>query len=87
MPEWISPDKEFQLCADAIQEEGYEKIALYGYPNSLFSHAARLQEDGSWTSKLGKIEDIRHQNLAVLEGPHPAYGQVQCFMKRAMANP
>jgi len=71
----------FEECADSVHEIGYEKIAIYAYPDGAFAHAAKLNTDGSWSSKLGKIEDIQHDNLGCLEGPWPAYGEVRFFMK------
>jgi hypothetical protein len=37
-------------------------------------HLAKQLDSGGWTSKLGKDEDIWHDNLEALEGP--AYGTV-----------
>jgi hypothetical protein len=48
---------------------------------------ARQLRDGTWTSKCGGAEDIRHYTLDALEsyGPHPLKGDYGCavlFMKR-----
>ncbi len=72
----------FEICADATYEAGYQKLAIYGYPDRTFSHAARLNENGSWSSKLGCWEDIKHDTLRALEGRWPAYGKVYVYMKR-----
>lgn len=42
-------------------------------------HAARLQPNGKWTSKLGELQDIEHR-LRDLEGE--VYGSVVLVMKR-----
>jgi hypothetical protein len=76
----------FETCVDAAHEAGYEKIVIYAYADATFAHAAKLNADGSWSSKLGKIEDIQHDNLTCLEGSRPAYGQVRCYMKRPIPN-
>lgn len=51
---------------------------------------ARQLSDGTWTSKCGDWEDIRHLTLDALEtgGPYPldaAYGSPVGFMKRIVA--
>ncbi len=74
----------FEMCADSVPELGFERVALYAYSNGEFAHVARLNEDGSWTSKLGEWEDIQHMQLSNLEGSRPAYGQVRTYMKRRL---
>lgn len=74
-------------CADGTLEGGYEKIALYfNTKEGEISHAARQLSDGSWTSKLGQGEDIRHSDLHALEGDvklfPESYGIVIKFMRR-----
>jgi hypothetical protein len=76
----------FEICADAATETGYEKIAIYSYSNGEFAHAAKSNADGSWSSKLGKWEDISHSTLSALEGASPAYGNATTFMKRKTPN-
>ena len=36
---------------------------------------------GKWTSKLGSLEDIEHNNLQGLTG-NPGYGEIGCIMKK-----
>jgi hypothetical protein len=69
----------FVICADGSQEEGIEKIALYGTGDE-YMHAALQLKTGKWTSKLGESEDIQHDAPENLAGP--CYGQVTAFMKR-----
>lgn len=69
-------------CLHGKPEEGYEKIALYGRDGKC-THAARQLEGDTWTSKLGKAEDISHR-LNDLEGSVPQYGVVMRFMKRPL---
>lgn len=73
--------KGFEICVDATLETGYEKLAIFAYPDGEFVHAARLSSNG-WSSKLGDWEDIRHDTLHALEGARPAYGNVRVFMRR-----
>jgi len=69
----------FEDCERSDLEDGFEKIALYG--NSLYySHAARQLADGTWTSKLGRTEDIEHETPEDVAGG--LYGEVVQFMKR-----
>ena len=69
----------FEVCQDATFEVGVEKVAIFGLDGSP-THAARQLEDGTWTSKLGQLEDIEHQDLDdVSEGN---YGRPVLFLKR-----
>jgi hypothetical protein len=59
-------------------EEGVEKIAIFelsGVP----THAARQLEDGAWTSKCGRLEDITHELDGVCGQD---YGAVAVIMAR-----
>jgi len=67
-------------CDSAENEPGFERVALYADVFQCPTHAARQLEDGSWTSKLGTMEDIVHA-LSDLEGAE--YGTVVLVMKRA----
>jgi hypothetical protein len=74
----------YDECADAVLEEGFEKIALYArrMPWGDFepTHAARQFPDGKWTSKLGPLEDITHTAEADVSGPF--YGTSVKFLRR-----
>ena len=74
----------FALCDSDSWEEGYEKVALFGYENNDYAHASKLMQDGTWKSKLGNCEDIMHETCHVLEADRPAYGKVRKFMKRSI---
>jgi len=69
----------YKLCEDASLETGFEKVAIY-VDQSEPLHAARQLDSGHWTSKLGSLEDIEHDNLSVLEGNY--YGKAKVFLKR-----
>ena len=69
----------YKECSDGEPEKGFEKIALYTIGKSV-KHAAKQLENGHWTSKLGKHDDIEHNTVNVLEGL--CYGKVTIFMKR-----
>ena len=69
----------FQTSLSAEPEQDFEKIALYARDNCP-THAARQLENGSWTSKLGPLEDITH-SLSGLAGE--TYGEVVSILKRS----
>ncbi|HEX8913041.1 MAG TPA: hypothetical protein VF796_11825 [Humisphaera sp.] len=62
-------------------EPGYEKVAVYAR-NGFWKHAARQLPSGKWTSKLGLLEDIEHDDPTVICGL--TYGEVHCIMRRAI---
>jgi hypothetical protein len=60
--------------SDKSLQKNLRKIALYYSPvTGAPTHAARLLENGYWTSKLGDNIDLSH-DLSELEGPE--YGIV-----------
>ena len=69
----------YEECDDGTQEEGFEKLAIYGSA-MMYAHAARQLPDGRWTSKLGQLEDITHTTTDMIEGSD--YGEVVQYMKR-----
>lgn len=70
----------YTRCDNGGFEDGFEKIAIYGQANDDWTHAARQLADGSWTSKLGGREDIRHKSPQDLVGDD--YGRVVCYLVR-----
>jgi hypothetical protein len=74
----------YALCVDGDLEEGFEKIALYGnrmpWGTVEPTHAARQLPNGKWTSKMGALEDIQHDDPTDVTGP--TYGGVVHYMKR-----
>ncbi|MDZ8025057.1 MAG: hypothetical protein RMX65_019260 [Nostoc sp. DedQUE01] len=71
----------YEICQGDALEEGFQKIAIYTNSNKVPSHVARQLPTGKWTSKLGSLEDIEHNNLQGLTG-NPGYGEVVCIMKK-----
>jgi hypothetical protein len=67
-------------CDGSELEPGFEKIAIYADASRIPTHAARQLQTGTWTSKLGELEDIEHETLSALEGE--AYGVAVRFLKR-----
>lgn len=70
----------YELCPNAAQEPGYEKVALYANSAGKWTHAAIQLPGGAWSSKLGPDEDISHQTPESLAGD--LYGEVHCIMRR-----
>jgi hypothetical protein len=57
----------YERCPDPAFERGYLKIALYARDQNFF-HVAKQLRDGSWSSKAGVLHDLKHSELAALEG-------------------
>lgn len=72
----------YGVCDSQEFEPGYWKIAIYTDAQAVPTHVARLQADGTWTSKLGQYEDIEHNALEGLTEGISGYGKVACYMKR-----
>ena len=74
-------------CLNGNLEDSYEKIALYAKIKDQLTvptHAARQLKCGRWTSKLGELEDIEHNEVKDLTGP--MYGEPVLYMKRKFKN-
>ena len=66
---------------DSVElEDGWEKVAFFIENNGDPTHFSRQLPNGKWTSKLGGLIDIEHNNLKCLEGPH--YGRQGLILKR-----
>lgn len=74
----------FETCDSEVLESGFDKVAIYSSEGGVYTHVARQLADGSWTSKLGNLEDITHANCSALAGEE--YGQVVRWMRRPIAN-
>ncbi|MBI4527518.1 MAG: hypothetical protein HY695_27295 [Deltaproteobacteria bacterium] len=74
----------YESCNNSVLESGFEKIAIFTDSNGIPTHMARQLQNGRWTSKVGKLEDIEH-DLYALEGV--AYGQVAAVLRRAIRAP
>ncbi len=69
-----------EITESSELEPEYEKIAIYVNDEGEPAHAARQQDDGTWTSKLGIIDDIEHRTLECLE--NDIYEKVKVILKR-----
>lgn len=70
----------YERCVSRDYESGFEKVAIYVGPDGSPTHASRQLEDGTWVSKLGKIEDICHSDLEGVCGKN--YGDVAIILRR-----
>ena len=78
----------YAVCATQSREleSGIEKVAIYVDIDGVPTHAARQLPDGTWTSKLGEWEDIRHYTLEAMEdrgGLGLGYGKVALLLRRS----
>mgnify|MGYP001594819526 CR=1 FL=1 len=69
----------YEKCDHGDLEPGYRKIAIYAKTDGIPTHAARQLDNGKWTSKLGKAEDVEHDGLML---PILSYGQPVLFLRR-----
>ncbi len=58
----------FVICTDGSLEDGVEKVAIYA-DGTEYMHAARQLENGKWTSKMGKAQQIEHDAPEDLADP------------------
>lgn len=73
----------YAVCENGNLEAQVEKIAIYGLEQNgrlLPTHAALQLESGEWTSKMGRLEDIRHKTVNDPNGP--VYGEPRQYMCR-----
>ena len=69
-------------CDDGSLEDGNEKVAIFAKVNGrpVPTHAAYQLESGKWTSKLGRFEDVIHDEVTDVDGP--AYGVPIVYLRR-----
>jgi len=74
----------FEPCPDGTDEAGWVKVALYA-AGAFATHAARQLPGGTWTSKLGRREDIEHDTADAVAGG--VYGEVFRYLRRRTTAP
>jgi hypothetical protein len=70
----------YELTDSSDHEEEIEKVAIFASADRIPTHVARQLADGSWTSKLGRLEDIAHVEVGSVGGSD--YGEVAAFLRR-----
>ena len=69
----------YEAASTGDPEPDIEKVAIFALKN-VPTHVARQLPNGSWTSKLGSLEDISHRDIYSLSGSE--YGEVVVFLQR-----
>jgi hypothetical protein len=72
----------FEKCSDGSYQPGWEKVVIFTKAERVPTHMCRQLQDGGWTSKLGKLEDITHRDVSHLSGQ--SYGTPTVFMRRRL---
>ncbi|HEV7921652.1 MAG TPA: hypothetical protein VGR02_12760 [Thermoanaerobaculia bacterium] len=70
----------YELAASGDLEPALEKVAIFASADGVPTHMARQLPDGSWTSKLGMLDDITHIDVHCVGGSD--YGEVVVFLHR-----
>jgi len=70
----------YEVCDSDSLEEGYQKVALYADATGSWTHAAKQEANGEWSSKLGSREDIRHNTPHCFGGS--IYGAVVYILRK-----
>jgi hypothetical protein len=70
---------------NAQLEPGWDKVAFYLDSDGIPQHFARQLENGKWTSKLGDLIDVEHDDLECLVCP--LYGGLGPILKRKRYEP
>ena len=70
----------YEICENLDFEPAYEKLAIFATASGEPQHVARQLDDGSWTSKLGAWEDIRHLEVSSVECNW--YGHIARIMRK-----
>jgi hypothetical protein len=73
----------YEKCADAGVDAGFEKVAIFCSTDGVPTHVARQTTNGTWTSKLGGLEDINHMDLNGVSGHE--YGKAVEYLRRPKA--
>jgi hypothetical protein len=72
----------YALADNYDLENGYEKVVFYVAEDGELWHFARQLVSGKWTSKLGDLNDIEHDNLELLTDSD--YGNPTIVLKRPL---
>jgi len=75
----------YTISASREAEAGKQKVALYVDLDDLSPTHVAISNGDRWKSKLGKLQDIEHDSLDVLEGCDGyEYGIVERVLEKAM---
>ncbi len=78
-----SETRGFEVCLNADNEPGFEKVVLYA-KSGVPTHAARQLLNGNWFSKLGREIDVQHNTPEALvdEIAQLDYGRPITYLRR-----
>lgn len=74
----------YAVTMSGQHETGFEKVAIFAASDGVPTHVARQLANGSWTSKLGRLEDISHLDVSGVGGSD--YGEAVTFLRRPIVN-
>jgi hypothetical protein len=81
----IFTKKGYVLTTVREPEPGFEKVAIYIDLEDLLPGHVAISDGRTWASKLGRIQDIEHTSLDLLEGDKQ-YGIVERILKRKVSS-
>ena len=70
----------YKVSPSGGHKPSVEKVAIFASRDGMPTHMARQLPDGTWTSKLGRLEDIAHVEVSGVAGDD--YGNVVAFLER-----
>jgi hypothetical protein len=70
----------YEVCPSGDHDSRLEKVAIFASSEGVPTHMARQLPNGTWTSKLGGLEDISHFDVNGVAGDD--YGTVVVFLAR-----
>lgn len=71
----------YVVCDKEEPEPGFDKVALYVDNEGYWTRAAKQEDNGEWSSKLGGGFDITHRTAHCFGGAD-GYGNAVYFMKK-----
>ena len=87
---WVElfTEEGYEITINREIEQGFEKIAIYVDLEDMRPDHVAKSNGRTWKSKLGRIQDIEHSSLELLEGDqHWEYGIVERILRRPIKKP
>ena len=73
----------YELTGNVDVEPGFDKMAIYVNLEDLTPSHVAISDGKTWKSKLGRIQDVSHTSLDILEGAgEDDYGMVERILRR-----
>ena len=77
---WAFRREGYEPCGSLELEPEYDKVAILVSGSGQPTHMVRQLDNGAWTSKLGRLEDITHSDARDVEGTE--YGKIVEVLRR-----